>query len=180
MSFYNIAVSVFLAYSPIGSLALHNTVLLPGLGNFFQVPSEKSQLIEPTKKLEQIKQLKLDETNSPQFQTIEPDSQKLTQCLRRLRDSRARQSSGVSGSTVPEIAVDFDAQGNVTNVRLIRSSGNRDLDEDTLRQARNLKLKPASDGRQGVLVDTKYAIAGSCHDLQLQEGRRRRSSQTEN
>lgn len=178
MSFSSIAVSVFLAYSLIGSRALDTTVVLPAVSNFFQLSSEKYELIKATKKLEPVKQLKPSQTNSPQFQTIEPDSQKLTQCLRRIRDSRARQSSGVTGSAVPsnnlaesarrgiegrvEIAVDTDAQGNVTNVRLIRSSGNRNLDEETLRQARNWKLKPASDGRQGVLVDTEYAIAGSC------------------
>lgn len=253
MSFSSIAVSVFLAYSPIGSLALDTTVVLPAVSNIFQLSFEKYEPIEPTKKLEPVKQLKPNETNSPQFQTIEPDSQKLTQCLRRLRDSRARQSSGVSGSAVPsnnlggsnaivglgsgtgtgigpdrpgnrstvataptppkintlgngraacqeggcrskysesarrgriegrvEIAIDTDAQGNVTNVRLIRSSGNRNLDEDTLRQARYLKLKPASDGRQGVLVLSEYAIADSCRHLQSEERRRRGSSQTEN
>ncbi|WP_104908145.1 energy transducer TonB [Nostoc sp. 'Lobaria pulmonaria (5183) cyanobiont'] len=232
MSFYNIAVSVFLAYSPIGSLALDTTVVLPVVSNIFQLSSEKYEPIEATKKFKPVKQLKPNETNSPQFQTIEPDSQKLTQCLRRLRDSRARQSSGVSGSAVQsnnlgasnaivglgsgtgigpdqpgnrstvataptppkintsgngraacqeggcrskypesargrriegrvEMAVDTDAQGNVTNVRLIRSSGNRNLDEEVLRQARNSKLKPASGGRQGVLVPSEYAIADS-------------------
>ena len=194
MSFSSIAVSVFLAHSLISSLALDTTVVLPAVSNIFQLSSEKYEPIEATKKLEPVKQLKPNETNSPQFQTIEPDSQKLTQCLRRLRDSRARQNSSVSGSAVPsnnlggsdfivgigsgsgsgigsdrpgnrstvataptppkintsgienrvEVALDTDAQGNVTNVRLIRSSGNRDLDKETLRQARNWKLKPAS------------------------------------
>ncbi|MEH2330157.1 energy transducer TonB [Nostoc sp.] len=245
MSFYNIAVSVFLAYSPIGSLALDTTVVLPAVSNIFKLSFEKYELIEATKKLEPVKQLKPNETNSPQFQTIEPDSQKLTQCLRRLRDSKARQSSGVSGSAVPsnnlggsdsivglgsgtttgivtdrpgnrstvataptppkintsdngraacqeggcrskypesprgrriegrvEIALDTDAQGNVTNMRLIRSSGNRDLDEEVLRQARNSKLKPASGGKQAVLVPSD-AIADSCRHLQSEERRRR-------
>ncbi|MBW4451941.1 MAG: energy transducer TonB [Nostoc indistinguendum CM1-VF10] len=98
------------------------------------------------------------------------------ECRSKYPESARRRS--VEGRV--EIAVDTDAQGNVTNVRLIRSSGNRNLDEETLRQARNWKFKPASDGRQEVSVATEYAIAGSCHHLQLQERRRRDSSQTEN
>jgi TonB family protein len=42
-----------------------------------------------------------------------------------------------------EVAVDTDKDGNVTNVRLTRSSGDRELDEEHLRQAREWKLKPA-------------------------------------
>ncbi|MEH2404502.1 TonB family protein [Nostoc sp.] len=77
-----------------------------------------------------------------------------------------------------EVAIDTDAQGNITNVPLIGSSGNRDLDEETLRQARNSKLKPTSDGR-GVLVPSD-AITDSCRHLQSEECRRRDSIQTEN
>ena len=77
---------------------------------------------------------------------------------------------GIQGRV--EVAIDTDAQGNVINVRLTRSSGNRELDEETLRQARNWKLKPASGGRQGVSVGTEYAIRGTCRYKEFQERRR--------
>lgn len=235
MSFSSIAVGFF-AYSTMNSLVLHIPVLFSDIGHFIKA-SEKSK---------QVKQLKPVEMQTQQFPTVQSPQKKLTQCLSIVRDSRASQSSTVSGNVVPsnnlggsgsntaldlksgnqpenpstvvtaptppktntsdnhravcqecrskypesaigkriegrvQIAVDTDAQGNVTNVRLIRSSGNRNLDEETLRQARNWKLKPASGGRQGVSVATEYSIAGSCHHLQLQERRRRDSSQTEN
>ena len=71
---------------------------------------------------------------------------------------RAR-SRGVEGRV--EVALDTDTKGNVTNVRLIRSSGNRRLDRAHLRQARKWKLKPAESGRRGVRIGTEYAISGS-------------------
>ncbi|OKH20902.1 hypothetical protein NIES593_17410 [Hydrococcus rivularis NIES-593] len=78
--------------------------------------------------------------------------------------------NGVEGRV--EVAVDTDAQGNVTNVRVVRSSGNRDLDEATVRQAQEWKLKPSPRGRQGVTIGTEYAIEGSQRHRQLQESAR--------
>lgn len=56
------------------------------------------------------------------------------------------------------VAVDTDSQGNVTNVRLISGSGNSRLDKYHLRLANNWKLKPSSNGRQGVKINTTYRI----------------------
>jgi TonB family protein len=75
-----------------------------------------------------------------------------------------------------EVAVDTDAQGNVTNVRVVRSSGNRELDEATVRQARDWKLKPSQSGRQGVTIGTEYAIEGSQRHRQLQERTRQQTT----
>ncbi|MDF5708394.1 MAG: energy transducer TonB [Nostoc sp. S4] len=253
MRLYSIAVSVFFGYSSIGWLALDTNVFSSTLGNSFQVPSEKYELKEATNKLEPVKQLKPNEPNSQQIQTVKPDNQKLTQCLRTIRNSRVPDNNGVNsivssnnlgrsdsivdlnsgtgsgvGSDTPrnrqrvstgltppqvntsssnhraacreggcntrypesarrqsmegrvELAIDTDALGNVTSVRLLRSSGNPNLDEETLRQARNWKLKPTSGGRKGVLIKTEYALAGSCRHLQLQERSRRGSSETKN
>ncbi|BAY10163.1 energy transducer TonB [Calothrix sp. NIES-2098] len=80
------------------------------------------------------------------------------------------------------VAVDTDANGNVTNVRLIGSSGDRDLDEEHLRQARNWKLKPSQNGRQGVQIATEYAIQGSRRHNQVrkqQQEREQRQRQRE-
>ncbi|MBW4673422.1 MAG: energy transducer TonB [Desmonostoc geniculatum HA4340-LM1] len=87
----------------------------------------------------------------------------------------AARRRGVEGRV--EVAVDTDAQGNVTNVRIARSSGNRDLDEETLRQARDWKLKPASGGRQGVSIATEFAIKGSQRHRQVQERNRQRQAE---
>ncbi|MFN6479876.1 TonB family protein [Nostoc sp. DedQUE07] len=87
----------------------------------------------------------------------------------------AARRRGVEGRV--EVAVDTDAQGNVTNVRIARSSGNRDLDEETKRQARDWKLKPTEGGRQGVSIATEYAIKGSRRSRQVQERRTQRQAQ---
>ncbi|MFN6493625.1 TonB family protein [Nostoc sp. DedQUE03] len=87
----------------------------------------------------------------------------------------AARRRGVEGRV--EVAVDTDAQGNVTNVRIARSSGNRDLDEETARQAREWKLKPAEGGRQGVSIATEYAIKGSRRSRQVQERQARREAE---
>ncbi|NJM88137.1 MAG: energy transducer TonB [Hydrococcus sp. RU_2_2] len=83
--------------------------------------------------------------------------------------------NGVEGRV--EVAVDTDEQGNVTNVRVVRSSGNNDLDEATIRQAREWKLKPSQRGRQGVTIGTEYAIEGSNRHRQLQEIAKQRQAQ---
>ncbi len=78
-----------------------------------------------------------------------------------------------------EVAVDTDQNGNVTNVRLIRSSGNRELDEETLRQAREWKLKPVYGGRQGVKIATEYSRETSQRYHRLLEVMRKNQRQTE-
>ena len=87
----------------------------------------------------------------------------------------AARRRGVEGRV--EVAVDTDAQGNVTNVRIARSSGNRDLDEETKRQAREWKLKPAEGGRQGVSIATEFALQGSRRYRQVQERKTQRQAQ---
>ncbi|MEH2026238.1 energy transducer TonB [Nostoc sp.] len=87
----------------------------------------------------------------------------------------AARRRGVEGRV--EVAVDTDAQGNVTNVRIARSSGNRDLDEETARQAREWKLKPADGGRQGVSIATEFAIKGSQRSRQVQERQAQRQAE---
>ncbi|MFQ4142472.1 energy transducer TonB [Chlorogloeopsis sp. ULAP02] len=85
---------------------------------------------------------------------------------------------GVEGRV--EVAVDTDDKGNVTNVRLTRSSGNRQLDEAHLRQARDWKLKPSEAGRQGVTIGTEYAIQGSRRYRNVQEQKKRRQIEQRN
>jgi TonB family protein len=79
---------------------------------------------------------------------------------------------GIEGN--PEVSIDYDDNGRVTNVRLSRSSGNDELDEALVSQARNFKLKPSAGGKQGVRVGANYAIANSQRHRELQERKKRR------
>ncbi|AFY58509.1 TonB family protein [Rivularia sp. PCC 7116] len=63
---------------------------------------------------------------------------------------------GIQGSIT--VSVDADAQGNVTNVRLISGSGNDRLDKHHLKIARRWKLKSSSNGRPGVTIITRYEL----------------------
>ncbi|KST65981.1 energy transducer TonB [Mastigocoleus testarum] len=63
---------------------------------------------------------------------------------------------GVEGRIT--VALDTDSQGNVTNVRLISSSGNNRLDQEHLKLARKWKLKSSSNGRKGVRIVTNYVL----------------------
>jgi TonB family protein len=85
---------------------------------------------------------------------------------------------GIEGRV--EVAVDTDENGNVTNVRVTKSSGNRELDEENARQARDWKLKPASGGRQGVKIATNYGMQGSRRDREAKERQRRREQEQRN
>ena len=63
---------------------------------------------------------------------------------------------GIEGEIV--VSIDTDPQGNVTNVRLLSSSGNSRLDKQHLKLARKWKLKSSSNGRQGVRIITNYVL----------------------
>jgi TonB family protein len=73
-----------------------------------------------------------------------------------------------------QVAVDTDKDGNVTRVRLAASSGDRQLDEEHLQQARSWKLKPSESGRQGVNIATEYSIQGSRRNRQVRERQQQR------
>lgn len=75
------------------------------------------------------------------------------------------------------VSVDTDARGHVTNVRLLHSSGNRDLDEETLKKARDWKLKTSAAGRQGVAIDTDYVLEGSKRYHQMQERQKQKNEE---
>ena len=66
------------------------------------------------------------------------------------------QRQGIEGEIT--VAIDTDTQGNVTNVKLLSSSGNSRLDKEHLKLAREWKLKGSSNGRQGVKIITKYVL----------------------
>ncbi|MTJ46651.1 energy transducer TonB [Dolichospermum sp. UHCC 0259] len=79
---------------------------------------------------------------------------------------RARRR-GAEGN--PEVAIDTDNKGNVTRVRLIRSSGDSELDEAAQKAAQEWKLTPTEAGREGVRASVNFAIKGSQRHRQIQE-----------
>jgi TonB family protein len=91
----------------------------------------------------------------------------------KVKYSEAARRRNAEGRVV--VAVDTDKDGNVTNMRLVSSSGDRELDEEHLRQARQWKLKPAEQGRQGVNIATEYSIKGSRRNREVQERQQQRA-----
>jgi TonB family protein len=79
---------------------------------------------------------------------------------------RARQR-GIEGNA--EVAIDTDSQGNVTRVRLVRSSGDSELDQAAQQAAQEWKLTPTAEGREGVRASVNFAIKGSQRHRKLQE-----------
>ncbi len=82
---------------------------------------------------------------------------------------------GIEGRT--GLAFDTDEKGNVINVRIAKSSGNRELDEEHLRQAREWKFNPAQGGRQGVRVNSAAFKEDSQQYRRYQQERKRETEQ---
>lgn len=99
-----------------------------------------------------------------------------SECAAKYPESARRR--GIEGRV--EVAVDTDEKGHVTNVRITHSSGHPELDEDTLRQARDWKLKPASGGRLGVAVAADYALEGSRRHRDRSERTRQKEAEQRN
>ncbi|MBE9055571.1 energy transducer TonB [Sphaerospermopsis sp. LEGE 08334] len=77
---------------------------------------------------------------------------------------------GIEGRA--EVAIDTDANGNVTFVRLIRSSGDSELDEVAQEAVQEWKLTPLDGGRQGVRASINFAIKGSQRHRQIKDRKR--------
>ena len=75
-----------------------------------------------------------------------------------------------------EIKVDVDSKGNVTNVRLARTSGHSELDKAAVEQARNWKFNAPNGAAQGVTAKVDFAIEGSKKSRQIRERRRQRTA----
>lgn len=76
-----------------------------------------------------------------------------------------------------EISVDVDGKGNVTDVRLARSSGHSELDKAALEEARRWKFKAPNGGARGVSAKVDFAIEGSERSRKLRERRKRRQTE---
>ncbi len=84
---------------------------------------------------------------------------------------RARRR-GVEGS--PHAQFDVDENGRARNVRLVRSSGDSELDAGLLEQAREFRLKLSAAGRRNVQVSANFVQKGSQREREVQERQRQR------
>lgn len=108
---------------------------------------------------------------NPTPSTAEPAQPQRVQCIRCDKPEypiEAR-NRGLQGQA--RVAVDVDANGNVTNVRIIQSSGHAELDEAAMRQARQWKFTPSASGRQGIGAKVDFQLEGSEYQRQRQRER---------
>ncbi len=86
---------------------------------------------------------------------------------------RARKR-GAEGTAL--IAIDTNDNGIVTQVRLIRSSGDSELDEAAEKYAQDWKLTPKEGGREAVTTEVNFIIKGSQLYRKRQERQREKPS----
>lgn len=86
---------------------------------------------------------------------------------------RARKR-GAEGTAL--IAIDTNDNGIVTQVRLIRSSGDSELDEAAEKYAQDWKLTPKEGGREAVTTEINFIIKGSQLYRKRQERQREKPS----
>lgn len=96
-------------------------------------------------------------------------------CSKPKYPAKARRR-GLEGKA--EINVDVDGKGNVTEVRLARSSGHSELDKAAIDEARRWKFKAPSGGKRSVSAKVDFAIEGSERSRKLRERRKRRSAES--
>ncbi len=103
--------------------------------------------------------------------TAEPAQPQKVQCIRcdKPEYPAEARNRGLQGQA--RVAVDVDANGNVTNVRIINSSGHAELDEAAVRQARQWKFTPSAAGRQGIGAKVDFQLEGSEYQQQRQRER---------
>ena len=114
---------------------------------------------------------------TPPKPTIENSSKlnRKAECVRceYTYPDRARRR-GAEGT--PLIAIDTDDNGTVTRVRLIRSSGDSELDEAAEKYAQEWKLTPKEGGREAVTTEVKFIMKGSQLYRKRQERQREKPS----
>jgi len=108
---------------------------------------------------------------NPTPSTAEPTQPQKVQCIRcdKPQYPAEARNRGLQGQA--RVAVDVDAEGNVTNVRLINSSGHAELDEAAVRQARQWKFTPSVAGRQGIGAKVDFQLEGTEYQRQRQRER---------
>ncbi|NJN58940.1 MAG: energy transducer TonB [Leptolyngbyaceae cyanobacterium SL_5_9] len=61
---------------------------------------------------------------------------------------------------IVELMIDIDADGRVTNVLVMRSSGSVLLDRNALETVRTWQFQPMPEGAEGIFVEVEYRAEG--------------------
>jgi TonB family protein len=111
---------------------------------------------------------------------VTPDPPRKRQRLHCVENCKAKYPDSLRGKEVqgdPKLIVDVDANGNVSNVRLRKSSGNAELDAAAIEQAKKVRMSPSESGRQGVPTRVDFQIENSDYQRQAQERQRQREAE---
>ncbi len=76
-----------------------------------------------------------------------------------------------------KVTVDVDADGNVTRVRILNSSGHAELDQAAIEAAKKWKFTPSEAGRSGIPAKVDFQLEGSDYAKQQEEQQRQRSQE---
>ncbi|MGH8000382.1 MAG: energy transducer TonB, partial [Brasilonema sp.] len=115
---------------------------------------------------------------APKPRTPAPTQLDFTNCVRcDIKYPEKSKRRGIEGR--PGIAFDIDNNGNVNNIRLIRPSGHKELDQALIEQAKDFKLNSAAAGRQNVQLFANFAIQGSRSEREALQRKRERQQRLE-
>ncbi|KAB8330943.1 energy transducer TonB [Scytonema tolypothrichoides VB-61278] len=115
---------------------------------------------------------------APKPRTPAPTQLDFTQCVRcDIKYPEKSKQRGIEGR--PGIAFDVDKNGNVNNIRLVRPSGHKELDQALIDSAKDFKLNSAAFGRQNVQLFANFAIQGSRSNQEAQQRQRERQQRLE-
>ncbi|MBW4631569.1 MAG: energy transducer TonB [Iphinoe sp. HA4291-MV1] len=115
---------------------------------------------------------------APKPRTPAPSQLDFTQCVKcDIKYPERAERQGIEGR--PGVAFDVDKNGNVNNVRLIRPSGHKELDEALVDQAKHFKLNSAAAGRQNVQLIANFIQKGSRSEREALQRQRERQERLE-
>ncbi len=112
----------------------------------------------------------------PPPQTVPQTSTKFgcVQCEKPAFPERAKER-GIQGEA--KVSVDVDANGNVTAVHLVNSSGHPELDQVAIEQAKKWRFTPSEGGKKGVGARVDFQIEGTDYQRESQARKRQREEQ---
>jgi TonB family protein len=111
---------------------------------------------------------------------VEPPTPRKRQKLRCIENCKAKYPDSLQGKNIqgdPKVTFDVDPNGNVSNVRIRKSSGNAELDAAAIEQAKKMRVSPSEAGRKNVSGTVDFQIEGSDYQRQAQERKRQRESE---
>jgi TonB family protein len=112
--------------------------------------------------------------------TVETPAPRKRQKLRCIENCRAKYPDSLRGKNIqgdPKVTFDVDPNGNVSNVRIRKSSGNAELDAAAIEQAKKMRVSPSEAGRKDVPGTVDFQIEGT--DYQRQSRERKHQRETE-